>query len=69
MKKYFEVSFQYSETVSCSNIAHAETAEAVKAHYSKYEWASVRECGEYELEEARRRGKPIVEIEEPEEHF
>lgn len=44
MKKYFAVSFKYSETVYCSNIAHAETAEAVEAHYSKYEWVSVREC-------------------------
>lgn len=69
MKKYFEVSFQYSETVYCSNIAHAETAEAVKAYYSKYEWFCVRKCDEREVEEARRRGKPIVEIEEPEEHF
>lgn len=63
MKKYFAVSFRYSETVYCSNIAHAETAEAVEAHYSKkYEWVSVRECAEYEVEDARRRGKPIVEI-------
>lgn len=62
MKKYFAVSFKYSETVYCSNIAHAETVEAVKAHYSKYEWVSVRECEEYEVEEARRRGKPIIEV-------
>jgi hypothetical protein len=64
MKKYFTVSFKYSETVYCSNIAHAETAEAVKAHYSKYEWVEVRECEEYEVETARRKGMPIIEIEE-----
>lgn len=69
MKKYFVVSFHYAEDVYCSNIAHSETVEAVKAYYSKYDWVSVRECGEYDVEEARRRGKPIVEIEEPEEHF
>lgn len=40
MKKYFAVSFKYSESVYCSNIAHAETAEAVEAHYSKYEWSA-----------------------------
>lgn len=67
MKKYFAVSFKYSESVYCSNIAHAETAEAVNAHYSKYEWVSVRECEEYEVETARRKGMPIVEIETPEE--
>lgn len=62
MKKYFAVSFKYSETVYCSNIAHAETAEAVEAHYSKYEWVSVRECEKYEVEEARRRGKAVVNV-------
>lgn len=66
MKKYFAVSFKYSESVYCSNIAHAETAEAVNAHYSKYEWVSVRECEDYEVETARRKGMPIVEIETPE---
>lgn len=66
MKKYFAVSFKHSESVFCSNIAHAETAEAVNAHYSKYEWVSVRECEDYEVETARRKGMPIVEIETPE---
>jgi hypothetical protein len=66
MKKYFAVSFKHSESVYCSNIAHAETAEAVNAHYSKYEWVSVRECEDYEVETARRKGMPIVEIETPE---
>lgn len=41
-------------------------AEAVNAHYSKYEWVSVRECEDYEVETARRKGMPIVEIETPE---
>lgn len=67
MKKYFAVNFKYSESTFCSNIAHAETAEAVNAHYSKYEWVSVRECENYEVETARRKGMPIVEIETPEE--
>ena len=31
MKKYFNVSYQYSESVYCANIAHAESAEAVEA--------------------------------------
>lgn len=66
MKKYFAVSFEYSESVYCSNIAHAETAEAVAAHYSNYEWVSVRECEDHEIETARRKGMPIVEIDTPE---
>ena len=63
MKKYFNVSFQYSESVYCANIAHAESAEAVEAHYSaKYEWCKVSAA---DVEEAQRKGKPIVEIETP----
>lgn len=64
MKQYFNVTFQYSESVYCANIAHAETAADVEAHYSsKYAWVSVSPAAGYEVEQARRRGKPIVEIE------
>ncbi len=64
--KYFTVDFKQSETVYCSNIAHAETAEAVYDHYSKkHEWVSVGECYEWEVESAKRKGMPIVEISEP----
>lgn len=64
MKKYFNVSFQYSESVYCANIVHAESAEAVEAHYSaKYEWCKVSEATAADVEEAQRKGKPIVEIE------
>ncbi len=64
MKKYFNVSFQYSENVYCANIAHAESAEAVEAHYSeKYEWCKISEATAADVEEAQRRGKPIIEIE------
>lgn len=66
MKKYFNVSFQYSESVYCANIAHAESAEAVEAHYSaKYEWCKVSEATAADVEEAKRKGKPIMEIETP----
>ena len=62
MKKYFKVSFQYAESVYCSNIAHAETAEDVLAHYSKYEWVSTpTEANEREVESAKERGMPIIE--------
>ena len=62
MKQYFNVSFQYSESVYCANIAHAETVADVEAHYSEYAWVSVSPAADYEVEEARRRGKPIVEV-------
>lgn len=66
MKKYFAVSFKYCEDVYCSNIAHAENAAEVEKYYSKYEWFGVRECEVRELETARHKGMPIVEIETPE---
>lgn len=66
MKKYFNVSFQYSESVYCANIAHAESAETVVAHYSaKYEWCKVSEATAADVEEAQRKGKPIIDIETP----
>ena len=46
----------------CANIAHAETVADVETHYNKYAWVSVSPAADYEVEEARRRGKPIVEV-------
>lgn len=62
MKQYFNVTFQYSGSVYCANIAHAETVADVETHYNKYAWVSVSPAADYEVEEARRRGKPIVEV-------
>lgn len=62
MKKYFKVSYQHAENIYCANIAHAETAAEVEAHYSKYAWVSVSDAAPYDVDEARRRGMPIVEI-------
>ncbi len=62
MKKYFKVSFEYSEGIYCTNIAHAETAEAVEAHYSEYTWRAVKECPAWELETYRAKGCPFIEI-------
>ena len=67
MEKYYSVSFKYSETTYCTNIAHAESPEAVNAHYSKYEWVNVTECGENEVATAKRKGMPIIEIESKQE--
>ncbi len=61
MKSYYAVSFKYSENVYCSNIAHAETEDAVKAHYAKYDWVNIRKCEEHEVNTARRKGMPIIE--------
>ena len=66
MKKYFTVTYKHSEAIYCANIVHAETVEAVKACYSKYEQVNIRESEQYEVDAARRRGMPIVEIENQE---
>ena len=66
MKKTFRVTFKYSDSVYCGNICIAESIEDVKRAYSKYEWSSVEEATEYDLEEAQKKGKPIITLEAPE---
>ena len=66
MKNYYKVSFEYSEGIYCTNMAHAENAADVEKHYSKYTWCSVREAAPYELDEAKSKGMPIIEIEHDE---
>lgn len=60
---YYNVSFQYSETVFCSNIAIAENENDVAAHYSKYAWYAIKPATENDVAAARERGKPIVKCE------
>lgn len=66
MKTYYKVSFEYSEGIYCTNMAHAENTADVETHYSKYTWCSVREAATYELDEAKAKGMPIIEIEHEE---
>lgn len=37
MKSYFKTSFQYSESVFCTNMVHAETVADVEAYYRNVE--------------------------------
>lgn len=64
---YYKVTFKHSENVFCTNIAIADSVEAVKDHYSKYSWSNVRECAEWEVEEGKTKGMPIITIETKEE--
>ena len=59
---YYLVSFEYAESLFCTNVAHAASVDAVKKHYSKYNWVSVTPCSAPELESAKRKGMPIIEI-------
>lgn len=64
MKKYFKVTFEYAEgIIYCTNLAHAETAEDVERKYSKYPWQSVKEAQPWDVEEAKMKGMPIIEVE------
>ena len=62
MKKYFEVTFEHSEGVFCSNIAHTETFEDVQKYYSEYKWFYAKRADEYAVKEAIDRGMPIIEM-------
>lgn len=65
--KFYKVSFQYSETVFCSNIAEATNAADVEKHYSKYTWVNIEEATSSEVEAAKRKGMPIIKVEHIEE--
>ena len=64
MKKYYNVTFRYSESVFCANIAIATSADAVKEYYTGkgYSSITVTEASTYDVSEAKRRGKPIIQI-------
>lgn len=63
MKNYYNVSFKYSESVYCSNIAHAESVEDVERHYNRYPWVKVTEASEHDVKNALERGEPVIEVE------
>lgn len=60
--QYFNVTFKWYDTDTyCGNIAKAECAEDVKAHYAKYDSnPTITKASSYEVEAAKERGKPIV---------
>ena len=64
MKNYYFVSFKwYDSTIFCSNIVLAESKDVVEKHYTeKYGWCSVHDIQCYELEEAKRKGMPIIKL-------
>lgn len=58
----YKVTFKYSDFVYCTNIAKADTPERVREHYARYEWVVVKEATPYDIEEATRKGMPIITI-------
>ncbi len=60
----YRVTFKKAENIYCTNIARAESKQAVETRYTdKYGWCVVDECSPYQLMEAQRRRCPIVTIE------
>ena len=62
MKKFYKVSFEYCEGIYCTNIANAENVADVEREYSKYAWKSIKEAMIWEVEEARMKGMPFIEV-------
>lgn len=62
MKKYFRITFQKVNGVYCENIAHADSIDDVAVRYSKYPWHKATLAESWEVDTARRKGMPIVEI-------
>ena len=65
MKKYFNVTYSCGDSFYSSNIAHAESAEDVRRRYADEHPGAdilISDCPECELDSARRKGKPIVEV-------
>ena len=55
------VSFQYSENVFCTNLATG-TYEAVEKEYRRYPWYSIKEASMCQIEDAKRKGMPIIKL-------
>lgn len=65
MKKAYNVTFRWSaeSNTYCSNIAIAEDIEDIKVHYAEHEIISISEANNSDIDEANRKGKPIIEVE------
>ena len=64
--KLYKVTFAWDrdETVYCTNLAKADSAEAVELYYErKYDYVlNVREVTEWEAKECIMKGMPVVDI-------
>ena len=62
----FRVTFRWYDTDTfCTNICIADSEDTAREHYSKkYKDVTVRPAFDYEVEDAKRRGMPIVTVKE-----
>ena len=61
-KNYYFVNFKWNDVIYCTNIAHADNIETVEKRYSKYGWYHIRDIQIGELEIAKKKGMPIIEL-------
>lgn len=63
MKKWYLVSFKYSDKVYCTNLCIAKSKEDADKYYStKYSWVSVKDAAEWEVDMYKKRGMPVIEL-------
>ena len=48
--------------VYCTNLVLTDSEEKAEEHYSKYEMVSIRIADEWEVDNYRSRGMPVVEL-------
>lgn len=57
---YYKVTFKYSESVYCTNIAVAKNEDVIRNHYKKYEILNISKASDYDIKDAKRKGMPII---------
>ena len=63
MKTWYLATFKWSDSgVYCTNLVLTDSEEKAEEHYSKYEMVSIRIADEWEVDNYRSRGCPIVEL-------
>ena len=63
MKTWYLATFKWSDSgVYCTNLVMTDSEEKAEEHYSKYEMVSIRIADEWEVDNYRSRGCPVVEL-------
>ena len=63
MKTWYLATFKGSDSgIYCTNLVLTDSEEKAEEHYSKYEMVSIRIADEWEVDNYRSRGMPVVEL-------
>lgn len=59
---HFNIAFRWYNTGTyCSNLVVADNESQVREHYKEMEIIGISKASDYDLEDAIRRGKPIID--------